>query len=109
MSMRLFVGNLAYQTTDEDLMELFSQAGNVKSARVVTYPDSGKSRGFGFVEMSSTQEGEDAIDRFNGVEIHGRNLLVNEAKPRELSNRVLVDGGRFDRDKRPGRARPGRY
>ena len=109
MSMRLFVGNLAFQTTDRDLLELFSHAGNVISARIVTYPDSGKSRGFGFVEMSSAPEGEDAIARFNGVEINGRNLMVNEARPRELSTRVLAGGGRFDRDKRPGRSRPGRY
>ena len=107
--MKLFVGNLAFQMTDEDLLELFSQSGNVKLARVITYPESGKSRGFGFVEMASALEGEDAIARFNGAEINGRILLVNEARPREISNRVLVGGDRFDREKRPGRTRPDRY
>jgi cold-inducible RNA-binding protein len=83
MSMKLYVGNLAFQTTDEDLLQLFSQAGAVESAQVVTDRDTGRSRGFGFVEMSSKAEGEAAIAQFNGVEINGRSLTVNEARPRE--------------------------
>ena len=83
MSMKLYVGNLAFQTTDEDLQELFSQAGTVESAQVVTDRDTGRSRGFGFVEMASKSEGEAAIAQFNGVEINGRSLTVNEARPRE--------------------------
>lgn len=83
MSMKLYVGNLAFQTTDEDLQDLFSQAGTVESASIVTDRDTGRSRGFGFVEMASKAEGEAAIAQFNGVEIHGRSLTVNEAKPRE--------------------------
>src|SRR5215468_4884426 len=83
MSMKLYVGNLAFQTTDEDLLELFSQAGAVESAQVVMDRDTGRSRGFGFVEMASKAEGEAAITQFNGVEINGRSLTVNEARPRE--------------------------
>jgi RNA recognition motif-containing protein len=83
MSMKLYVGNLAFQTTDEDLLELFSQAGAVESAQVVMDRDTGRSRGFGFVEMASKAEGEAAISQFNGVEINGRSLTVNEARPRE--------------------------
>jgi RNA recognition motif-containing protein len=83
MSMKLYVGNLAFQTTDEDLLELFSQAGAVESAQVVMDRDTGRSRGFGFVEMASKSEGDAAIAQFNGVEINGRSLTVNEARPRE--------------------------
>jgi RNA recognition motif-containing protein len=83
MSMKLYVGNLAFQTTDDDLLELFSQAGSVESAQVVMDRDTGRSRGFGFVEMASKSEGEAAIAQFNGAEINGRSLTVNEARPRE--------------------------
>src|SRR5215467_4496687 len=83
MSMKLYVGNLAFQTTDEELQELFSQAGTVESASIVTDRDTGRSRGFGFVEMASKAEGEAAIAQLNGAEVNGRSLTVNEAKPRE--------------------------
>jgi RNA recognition motif-containing protein len=83
MSMKLYVGNLAFQTSSQDLQELFAQAGTVESASVVEDRDSGRSRGFGFVEMASKEEGEAAISQFNGKEVNGRNLNVNEAKPRE--------------------------
>ena len=86
MSMKIYVGNLAFQTTDRDLEELFSQAGTVISASIATDRDTGRSRGFGFVEMSERSEGETAIGRFNGREINGRTLTVNEAKPREDRN-----------------------
>jgi RNA recognition motif-containing protein len=83
MSIKLYVGNLSFQTSSEELRDLFSQAGNVESASVVEDRDTGRSRGFGFVEMSSREEGEAAIAQFNGKEFGGRNLTVNEARPRE--------------------------
>src|ERR1044071_781251 len=83
MSMKLYVGNLAFQTSSTDLQELFSQAGTVESASVIEDRDTGRSRGFGFVEMASKEEGEAAITQFNGKEFNGRNLTVNEARPRE--------------------------
>jgi RNA recognition motif-containing protein len=83
MSMKLYVGNLSFQTSNEDLQQLFAQAGTVESASIVEDRDTGRSRGFGFVEMSSKEEGEAAIAQFNGKEVNGRNLTVNEAKPRE--------------------------
>ena len=81
--MKLYVGNLAFQTSSEDLQQLFSQAGTVQSASVIEDRDTGRSRGFGFVEMASKEEGESAISQFNGKEFNGRNLTVNEARPRE--------------------------
>ena len=83
MSMKLYVGNLAFQTTGEDLQELFAQAGTVESASVIEDRDTGRSRGFAFVEMSSNEEGQAAIQKFNGHEVGGRALNVNEAKPSE--------------------------
>jgi RNA recognition motif-containing protein len=89
MSTKLYVGNLAFQTTSQDLEQLFAQAGTVQSASVVEDRDTGRSRGFAFVEMSSQEEATSAIEQFNGKDVAGRSLKVNEAKPRE--NR---DGGR---------------
>ncbi|HEX8775612.1 MAG TPA: RNA-binding protein [Pyrinomonadaceae bacterium] len=83
MSMKLYVGNLAFQTSSEDLQQLFAQAGTVESASVVEDRETGRSRGFGFVEMASKEEGQKAIEQFNGKELNGRNLNVNEARPRE--------------------------
>jgi cold-inducible RNA-binding protein len=83
MSMKLYVGNLNFKTTGEDLQELFGQVGTVESASVVMDRDTGRSRGFGFVEMATKEEGEAAIAQFNGKEFNGRNLSVNEARPRE--------------------------
>jgi len=83
MSMKLYVGNLSFQTSSSDLQELFAQAGTVESASVVEDRDTGQSRGFGFVEMSSREEAQAAIAQFNGKEVNGRSLTVNEAKPRE--------------------------
>jgi len=90
--MKLYVGNLAFQTTSQELQELFAQAGTVESAAVVEDRDTGRSRGFGFVEMSTKEESAAAIDQFNGKEVNGRALKVNEAKPRE--NRSGGGGGR---------------
>ncbi|MGH9903792.1 MAG: RNA recognition motif domain-containing protein, partial [Pyrinomonadaceae bacterium] len=83
MSMKLYVENLSFQTSSDDLQQLFAQAGTVESASVVEDRDTGRSRGFGFVEMSSKEEGEAAIQQFNGKEVNGRSLTVNEARPRE--------------------------
>lgn len=91
MTMKLYVGNLAFSTSSQDLQELFAQAGTVESASVVEDRDTGRSRGFGFVEMSSKEEGTAAIEQFNGKEVNGRNLTVNEARPRE--NRGGGGGG----------------
>ena len=94
MSMKLYVGNLAFQTSSEDLQQLFAQSGTVESASVVEDRDTGRSRGFGFVEMSTKEEGEAVIAQFNGKEVHGRALTVNEAKPREdRGNRGGGGGG----------------
>lgn len=83
MAMKLYVGNLSFQTTSDDLQQLFAQAGTVESASVVEDRETGRSRGFGFVEMASKEEGEKAIEQFNGSDMNGRNLTVNEARPRE--------------------------
>ncbi|HEY5839706.1 MAG TPA: RNA-binding protein [Pyrinomonadaceae bacterium] len=91
MSTKLYVGNLAFQTTSQELQELFATAGTVESASVVEDRDTGRSRGFAFVEMSTKEEAAAAIDQFNGKEVGGRALKVNEAKPRE--NRSGGGGG----------------
>src|SRR5437763_17044241 len=83
MSMKLYVGNLAFQTSSADLQQLFAQAGTVESATVVEDRETGRSRGFGFVEMATKEEGAAAIQQFNGHEVGGRGLNVNEAKHRE--------------------------
>jgi RNA recognition motif-containing protein len=83
MSKKLYVGNLAFQTTSQDLHELFAQAGTVESASIIEDRDTGRSKGFAFVEMSTEEEAAAAIDQFNGKELAGRMLKVNEARPRE--------------------------
>jgi len=83
MSMKLYVGNLSFQTSSYDLEQLFAGAGTVESASVVEDRETGRSRGFGFVEMASKEDGEKAIEEFNGKEVNGREIKVNEAKPRE--------------------------
>ena len=86
MSTKLYVGNLAFQTTSQDLEQIFGQAGTVQSASVVEDRETGRSRGFAFVEMSTNAEATAAIEQFNGKEVAGRALKVNEAKPREPRN-----------------------
>ena len=86
MSMKLYVGNLSFETSSETLQQLFAEAGTVESSAVVEDRETGRSRGFGFVEMSSKEEGAAAIAQFNGKEVNGRALNVNEAKPRENRN-----------------------
>src|SRR5438045_9153618 len=82
MATILYVGNLSFQTTSEDLKDHFAQAGSVESASVVEGRMTGRSRGFGFVEMATAEEAAAAIEQFNGKEFSGRNLTVNEARPR---------------------------
>ncbi len=91
MSMKLYVGNLSFNTSNQDLSDLFAQIGTVETATVVEDRDTGRSRGFGFVEMASKEDGERAIEELNGKEVDGRELKVNEAKPRE--NRGFGGGG----------------
>ncbi len=81
--MRLYVGNLSYNTTNESLEQLFSEFGQVKSAQVVMDRDTGRSKGFGFVEMSDNGQAQAAMNGLNSKEVDGRALTVNEARPRE--------------------------
>ncbi|MGB2790489.1 MAG: RNA-binding protein [Dokdonella sp.] len=83
MSTKLYVGNLSFNTTSHDLESMFGEFGTVQSANLIEDRETGRSRGFGFVEMSSKEEGEAAIASMNGKEVDGRALTVNEAKPRE--------------------------
>src|SRR5262245_19523051 len=81
MGKRLFVGNLPFSATDESLMQMFQQAGQVEFAKIITDRDTGRNKGFGFVEMSTEQEAADAITKLNGAEFEGRSVTVNEARP----------------------------
>jgi cold-inducible RNA-binding protein len=83
MAKKLYVGGLPYSTTEEGLRDLFSQAGTVESASVITDRASGRSKGFGFVEMSTEEEAQKAIETLNGKDFEGRNITVNEARPQE--------------------------
>ena len=83
MGKKLYVGNLAFGVNDRDLQELFAQAGTCESTAVITDRATGQSRGFGFVEMASHDEAQNAIEQFNGQELKGRALKVNEAKDRD--------------------------
>jgi cold-inducible RNA-binding protein len=94
MPSKLYVGNLAYSVSNEDLQELFSQVGQVQSATVITDKFSGQSKGFGFVEMTTSEEAANAMRQFNDSALKGRNIKVNEAKPRESS----FGGGNRDRN-----------
>jgi cold-inducible RNA-binding protein len=94
VSMKLYIGNLSFQTTSDELQNLFSQAGTVESVSLVTDRDTGRPRGFGFIEMASKAEGEAAISQFNGTDLNGRSLTVNEAKPRENRGGAGGGGGR---------------
>ena len=91
--MRIFVGNLSYQTTEDQLTDLFSQAGEVESATIVTDRDTGRSRGFAFIEMDRDAAAK-AIQQFNGYELNGRAINVNEARPRPERGGFGGGGGR---------------
>jgi cold-inducible RNA-binding protein len=103
MGKKLYVGNLAYSITDGSLEQMFAGHGSVQSAQVIMDRDTGRSKGFGFVEMGSEKEAEAAIAALNGTNVDGRNLTVNEAKPRE--NR----GGSSGRGYGSGRGGEGRH
>lgn len=96
MSTKLYVGNLSFRVSSEDLQEHFATAGEVTSANVVMDRETGRSRGFGFVEMASEDAANNAIAQFNGQEYDGRNMVVNEARPRDDS-RGGGGGGRGGR------------
>ncbi|MGK5088725.1 RNA-binding protein [Bdellovibrionota bacterium FG-2] len=81
MGKKLYVGNLPFSATDDVLKEVFTQVGTVESAKVITDRDTGRSKGFGFVEMATDAEAANAITKFNGADFEGRNITVNEAKP----------------------------
>ena len=98
MSKNIYVGNLSFQTTADDLRETFAQYGNVTRAQVVSDRETGRSRGFGFVEMADG--GDEAINALNGAQFQGRALTVNEAKPREDRPRSGSGGGGYDRGRR---------
>ena len=83
MGKRIYVGNLSYGMTDSDLEQLFAEHGTVRSAQVIRDRETGRPKGFGFVEMSNDQEAQAAIDALNGAQVGGRSLTVNEARPRE--------------------------
>jgi len=100
MEAKLYVGNLPYNTADADLQSMFSAAGTVKSAQVIKDRESGRSKGFGFVEMSSTEEANAAINMFHGKDFNGRPLTVNLARPRE--ERSGGGGGFRGGNRRPG-------
>jgi|SRR4051794_22916058 len=93
MGSKLYVGNLSYNTTSSDLEQLFGQYGTVQSAEVISDRETGRSKGFGFVQMGSDQEAQAAIDAMNGQQHDGRNLTVNEAKPKEPRSGGGYGGG----------------
>ena len=104
--MRLYVGGLPYQTTEQDLIDLFEQAGHVIEATVITDRDTGRSKGFGFVEMSNDQEARTAIERLNGTILGNRTITVNEARERQSTG----GGGFQGRERRPNNSyRSSRY
>jgi RNA recognition motif-containing protein len=98
MAKKLYVGGLAWATTDESLKDAFSAAGKVESATVIMDKMSGRSKGFGFVEMSTEEEAQKAIEMLNGKEIDGRKVTVNEARPME-ARPPRREGGGYGRDR----------
>jgi len=94
MGQKLYVGNLPFSAVDENLVEIFSQCGKVVSAKVITDRETGRSKGFGFVEMSSDAEAAAAITKFNGADFDGRAITVNEARPMEPRTGGFGGGGR---------------
>ena len=103
MGKKLYVGNLAYGVTDSDLQRIFEAHGTVQSAQVIMDRDTGRSKGFGFVEMSNAEEGDKAITALNGSQFGGRAINVNEARPK--AERAGGGGGRGDRGERGERGR----
>lgn len=93
MNNKLYVGNLSFHLNSDDLQEFFTQVGTVESARIIEDRDTGRSRGFGFVEMATEEEAKAAIEKLNGEDLDGRNIVVNEARPREDRSRGQGGGG----------------
>jgi cold-inducible RNA-binding protein len=108
MGRKLYVGNLPFTTSDESLTELFSQIGKVDSARVVRDQGTGQSRGFGFVEMATDEEAQQAISQLNQRNIEGRSIAVNEARPKAEGGRGGFGGGYGGGGRDRGRGGPGR-
>jgi cold-inducible RNA-binding protein len=110
MTKKLYVGNMAYSTTEEQIRELFSQAGEVQEVSLITDRETGRPKGFGFVEMSTEEGGREAIKRFNGYTLNERTLTVNEARPREerSGGGGSFGGGGGRRDNRGGGGGGGR-
>jgi RNA recognition motif-containing protein len=94
MGKKLYVGNLPFSASDDSLNEIFSQVGSVQSAKIIMDRDTGRSKGFGFVEMSSDQEAADAIQKFNGADYGGRSMTVAEARPMAPREDRGFGGGR---------------
>jgi cold-inducible RNA-binding protein len=95
MAKKIYVGNLSFQTTEADISDMFGKLGQVESVQIITDRDTGRSKGFGFVQMIDDSAAEKVIAEFNGKEVNGRNLTVNEARPMEKKN--FGGGGRRDR------------
>jgi RNA recognition motif-containing protein len=93
MGKKLYVGNLPFSATEQALVDAFSQCGTVESAKIITDRDTGRSKGFGFVEMASDTEAQAAISKFNGADYEGRSMTVNEARP--MAPRAAGGGGGF--------------
>ena len=93
MSMNIYVGNLSYRTTENELTQLFASYGQVDSAKIITDRDSGQSKGFGFIEMANKADGEKAIAELNGRTLGDRQIKVNESKPRQSNNNRGGGGG----------------
>lgn len=109
MAKKLYVGGLSYDTTEETLRGTFAQAGTVASATIITDKMSGRSKGFGFVEMSTDEEAQKAITTLNGKELDGRTLTVSEARPQGSAPRRDNFSGGGNRGFRGGGGRPGRW
>ena len=102
MSQKLYVGNLSYGTSEAQVRDLFAQVGDVKAVTLITDRETGRAKGFGFVEMHSTEQAQEAIKRFNSYTLDDRSLTVNEAHPRE--ERSGSFGGNFGGDRRENRS-----
>jgi RNA recognition motif-containing protein len=100
MAKKLYVGNMSYSTTEDQIRDLFAQAGEVTSVSLITDRETGRAKGFGFVEMSTDEQAQEAIKRFNGYTLDERALTVNEARPREERSGGGYSGGGGRRDNR---------
>ena len=109
MEVKLYVGNLSYSTTEEELRELFAQAGNVASVAVIKDRDTGQSKGFGFIEMTTQAEAQTAISKFNSYKMGERALTVNLARPKEERSSSGGSGGGYNNNRRSSGGGSRRY